>query len=105
MARAARDNRLDTRTQRLKLEPEKRYFLNIGEGVSLCYRRGKTGAGVWFCRTLDAEGKQRIEKVAEAVIFRTMKKTLRSLVSIRHRNSVGKSSRMSACRNTSARPS
>lgn len=69
MARAARDNRLDTRTQRLKLEPEKRYFLNIGEGVSLCYRRGKTGAGVWFCRTLDAEGKQRIEKVGEADDF------------------------------------
>lgn len=27
------------------------------------------GAGVWFCRTLDAAGKQRIEKVAEADDF------------------------------------
>ncbi len=50
MARAARDIRLENRTNRLKLETGKRYYVAITEGLSLVYRRTGKDFGVWSVR-------------------------------------------------------
>lgn len=50
MARATRDTRLETRSNRLRLATGRRYYALIGEGLSLVYRRPEKGAGVWSCR-------------------------------------------------------
>jgi integrase len=47
---------LASRTQRLKLAPNKiPYWLKLGAGVSLGYRR-KQAAGTWIARAIDGEG-------------------------------------------------
>lgn len=66
MARAVRSTGMESRTARLKLETGKRHFLHIGEGVSLCYRRGQSGPGAWSCRVMDSSGKESLTKVGPA---------------------------------------
>lgn len=50
MARSARDARLENRTNRLKLDKQKRHVKTITEGVALIYRRTKEGYGTWSAR-------------------------------------------------------
>lgn len=50
MARTNRSSQLDTRTARLKLPVEKRFFATVGQNLSLCYRRNKKGVGSWSAR-------------------------------------------------------
>ena len=52
MARSARDKKLDTRSARLKLQAGKRYWLAIGKGLALGYRRTKEGYGTWSARLM-----------------------------------------------------
>ncbi|UZR29772.1 tyrosine-type recombinase/integrase [Methylococcus mesophilus] len=66
MARAVRSTGLESRTARLKLEAGKRHALNIGPGASLVYRRGKSGAGAWFCRVVDSSDKESLTKIGPA---------------------------------------
>ena len=61
MPRKARDERLDTRTARLKLTPRREpYWRNIQEGRAIGYRRLTGGkAGTWVARHYDpAEGRK-----------------------------------------------
>ena len=56
MARSIRSSKLETRTARLKLAVRKKpYFVSIGPGLSLGYRRNKT-AGSWVVRVADGKG-------------------------------------------------
>ena len=56
MARSTRASRLETRTARLKSAVRKKpYFVAIGPGVGLGYRRNKT-AGSWVVRAADGKG-------------------------------------------------
>jgi integrase len=51
MARSVRSNPLETRTNRLKLASrETLYFVTIGEGLALGYRRTMKGNGTWQVR-------------------------------------------------------
>lgn len=56
MARASRDTRLENRTNRLKLESGKRYYVPITSGLSLAYRRTGKGFGIWYCRIKNETG-------------------------------------------------
>ena len=60
MPRKARDERLDTRTARLKLKPRREpYWRNIQEGRAIGYRRISGKAGTWIARHYDrAMGRQ-----------------------------------------------
>ena len=54
MPRKARDERLDTRTARLKLKPRREpYWRNIQEGRAIGYRRIRGKAGTWIARHYD----------------------------------------------------
>jgi integrase len=55
MARKSRDERLDTRTARLRLAPRREpYWRNIQEGRAIGYRRAAGGkAGTWIARHYD----------------------------------------------------
>src|SRR3569832_986312 len=66
MARAARDTRLETRTSRLKLAIGERYYLALSAGVSLRYRRTRSGYGVWALRCVDHEDKERLYTLGPA---------------------------------------
>jgi integrase len=56
LARSARDSRLDNRTARLKLKMSRRpYYVRIGAGKSLGYRRNKA-AGSWVLKIADGKG-------------------------------------------------
>lgn len=66
MARAARDIRLENRTNRLKLETGKRYYLAITEGLSLIYRRTGKDFGVWSARIKDGSGGDRLMRIGPA---------------------------------------
>lgn len=68
MARAARDTNLETRTARLKLKPG-RYFVLIGKGLSLMYRRTVEGSGTWSARIAGEEGRESYHKLGEADDF------------------------------------
>jgi len=51
MARSVRSNPLETRTNRLRLAPRQDpYFVTIGEGLALGYRRTQKGNGTWQAR-------------------------------------------------------
>ena len=50
MARSQRSSKLDTRTARLKLPVGERYFLTIGKGLALGYRRTEDLFGTWQAR-------------------------------------------------------
>src|SRR5580704_10356106 len=61
MSRKARDDRLDTRTARLKLPPRREpYWRTIQQGRAIGYRRLAGGkAGTWIARHYDpAEGRK-----------------------------------------------
>ena len=61
MPRKSRDERLDTRTARLKLAPRREpYWRNIQEGRAIGYRRAASGkAGSWIARWYEpAEGRR-----------------------------------------------
>src|SRR5215211_2189133 len=56
MAQSIRSTKLETRTARLKLAVRKKpYFVSIGPGLSLGYRRNRT-AGSWVVRVADGRG-------------------------------------------------
>ena len=63
MARAARDNRLNNRTNRLKLDTGKRYYLAISEGLSLIYRRTGKNFGTWSARIKTSDGKDKMLRI------------------------------------------
>lgn len=50
MTRTSRSSTLETRTSRLKLSSEKRFFALIGQKLALTYRRNKKGVGSWSAR-------------------------------------------------------
>jgi integrase len=67
MARANRDSRLETRTARLKLDRGERFWLPIGVGVALGYRRTAHGFGMWSARLLDRiTGRYTLTAIGEA---------------------------------------
>lgn len=66
MARAARDIRLNNRTNRLKLETGKRYYLAISEGLSLVYRRNGKNYGVWSARIKSDDGRDKMRRIGNA---------------------------------------
>lgn len=66
MARAARDIRLNNRTNRLKLETGKRYYLAISEGLSLIYRRTDKSHGTWSARIKYNDGKDKMVRIGPA---------------------------------------
>ena len=67
MARRPRASRLENRTSRLKLElREKPYdFTPLGSGISLGYRRNRSG-GVWVVRVADGRGGNWTRRVGAA---------------------------------------
>jgi site-specific recombinase XerD len=50
MARTHRSTSIETRTSRSKLATGKRFWINVGEGIALCYRRTEKGFGTWTAR-------------------------------------------------------
>ena len=68
MPRKARDERLDTRTARLKLAPRREpYWRTIQEGRAIGYRRLAGGkAGAWIARHYDAAAGRRYHAVGTA---------------------------------------
>jgi integrase len=66
MARNARDTRLESRTQRLKLPIAKKpVWLKLDKGLALGYRRNE-GVGTWSIRVADGRGKNWIKAIGEA---------------------------------------
>lgn len=66
MAGAKKDGRLQTATGRLKLKAgDRRYWLNVAEGIALGYRRGPQG-GSWYCRIYQGKGKYAQEQLGSA---------------------------------------
>ncbi|MBI2749749.1 MAG: site-specific integrase [Burkholderiales bacterium] len=58
MARSARDSRLETRTARQsKCRIGKRYFKEIGDGLTIVYRRTAEGYGTWSAKLAQPGGK------------------------------------------------
>ncbi|MCU0809445.1 MAG: site-specific integrase [Thiobacillaceae bacterium] len=55
MARAVRSNRLETRTNRLKIEGGNLTFATVGEGLAVGYRRTAKGNGTWQVRLWTGE--------------------------------------------------
>lgn len=69
MARSARNSKLETRTNRLKLTVGKRYYIRIGKGISLGYRRGAEGSGNWEIRVFMQDGRYDFRSLAKADDF------------------------------------
>jgi integrase len=66
MVRSIRSAKLDSRSSRLKLSARKKpYFVTIGQGLSLGYRRNRT-AGTWVYRKADGKGGMRTQAFASA---------------------------------------
>jgi integrase len=66
MPRKVRDSVLETRTKRLKLPiARKPFFVRIGPGLSLGYRRNQT-AGTWVLRVADGKGGARTAAIGYA---------------------------------------
>src|SRR5262252_8206661 len=58
---------LETKTGRLKLMPQwKPYWLRLGKGVHLGYRRHTDGAGTWNVRLADGKGGNTVKRIATA---------------------------------------
>lgn len=67
MARSVRDAKLESRTARLKLEREKRYWKGVAKGLHLGYRRASNGAGTWCLRRLDpTTGRYQLHAIGNA---------------------------------------
>jgi len=72
MPRKIRSSEIETRTQRLKLEPRRKpYFVRIAQGLSLGYRkpRGQTD-GTWVMRLADGKQGSNIKAVGFADDYR-----------------------------------
>ena len=60
MARSAKDAKLSTRTERLRLPPRREpYFRTIQEGRALGYRRIEGKGGTWTARAYDPATRRR----------------------------------------------
>ena len=66
MARSARNSKLETRASRLKLRAGKRYWVTIGKGLALGYRRTQEGYGTWSARLMLTPGKYALRALATA---------------------------------------
>jgi len=66
MARTVKDAKLDSRQARLKLNPGKRHWRGIHEGLALGYRRGSQGSGAWSMRLLQADGTYKLQGLGAA---------------------------------------
>ena len=66
MARSARDKNLETRSARFKLSASKRYWLAIGKGLALGYRRTKGGYGTWSARLMLSPDKYALRALGTA---------------------------------------
>ena len=69
MARSARDAKLESRTNRLKLKAGVRHWKGVGKGLALGYRRTKEGFGVWSARLLQSDGKYALKAIGQADDF------------------------------------
>ena len=69
MARSQRNSLLETRTSRLKLKVGARYYLQIGEGIALGYRRTADGFGNWQARIYMPDGRYDFRAIATADDF------------------------------------
>jgi site-specific recombinase XerD len=69
MAKSVRSSQLETRTNRLKLPiTSKPFYVRIGPGMSLGYRRNRT-AGMWVKRVADGKGGMVTQSIAHADDF------------------------------------
>ena len=66
MAQSARDAKLDNRTARLRLDAQRRYFREIGDGLTLIYRRTSKGYGTWSAKLAMPGGKYAIRILGTA---------------------------------------
>ena len=66
MAQSARDAKLDNRTTRLRLDTGRRYFREIGDGLTLVYRRTTKGYGTWSVKIALPAGKYAIRALGTA---------------------------------------
>jgi integrase len=66
VARSARDTKLETRTNRLKLKTGNRCYVRIGKGISLGYRRGSEGSGNWEVRVFMPDGRYDFRAIGKA---------------------------------------
>ena len=66
MARNARDARLESRTQRLKLPVAKKpVWIKLDKGLHVGYRRNE-GVGTWSIRVADGRGNNWVKRIGEA---------------------------------------
>lgn len=66
MARTVRDTALETRKARDKLNPGKRYWRNIRQGLAIGYYPARTGGGTWVVRWLMPDGRYTIQRLGIA---------------------------------------
>ena len=66
MARSARDAKLESRSNRLKLKAGIRHWKAVGRGLALGYRRTKEGFGTWSARLLQSDGKYALKAIGAA---------------------------------------
>jgi hypothetical protein len=67
MARRIRSSQVETRTQRLKLQPRRQpYTVRVADGVRLAYRRLETTAGSWSVQVADGKGGSWLQRFADA---------------------------------------
>ena len=66
MAQSARNTKVETRTNRLKLAKGRRYYTKIGEGLMLVYRRTGAGFGTWSAKILRPSGEYELRALGEA---------------------------------------
>ena len=70
MARTPLDQRLETRTSRLRLKPRRNpYFRSIAEGLAVGYRRIKDKAGTWIVRRYVNQGRYEFHRIGTADDF------------------------------------
>ena len=70
MARKIRAPKLENRTSRLKLGVRRKsYFVSLGAGLALGYRRNATGSGTWSIRASDKHGGAWLKAFAAADDF------------------------------------
>jgi hypothetical protein len=67
VARRIRSSQVETRTQRLKLQPRRQpYTVRVADGVRLAYRRLETTAGSWSVQVADGKGGSWLQRFADA---------------------------------------
>src|SRR5581483_10725348 len=66
MARAARNTKLENRTNRLQLKKGKRYFVKISKGLWVVYRRTGEGYGTWAVKMAQPGGTYALQALKPA---------------------------------------